>query len=160
MSAEITPKPIRGPQLTRLCVLSFVNQGLVFPMYLAGLLVSPVLQRMSTEKVEALVTANARLLAEEGQLQEFLAVAEVLRQHGVALMAVLCLRTVGRFIGVVRMWRGKPDGFHVYTTSQLLGILLPMIIGGSIFFNWMGFICVLLWCFMYRVRTREMLQAV
>lgn len=143
------PSMSRPASLTRLCVLSFVNQGLVFPMYVVGLFTSIFLGRHTAEEVEALVRASATGMFAGDQLEQLVMGGELLRTHGIALMIVFLLRTLGRFIGVLRMWYMRPDGFHVYTLSQLLGVLLPMIIGGQPMFSALGFVTAVMWCYLY-----------
>jgi hypothetical protein len=92
---------------------------------------------------------------QEQQITQLLGMAEVFRSHGSLLMTILALRTVGRFVGVWRMWRLHFDGFHIYTTSQLLGILLPMLVAGNVMFTWLGALTAVLWCLMYWLCLNE-----
>jgi hypothetical protein len=79
-----------------------------------------------------------------------------MREHGVGLMSVLALRTLARFIGTLRMWRLHWSGFHIYTTAQLLGLLVPMLIAGSELFAPLSLIIVLGWCYLYWNHRRAM----
>ena len=51
-------------------------------------------------------------------------------------------------------WRLKGDGFHIYTTAQLLGILLHMLVVGTELFNFLGLVIAALWCVMYYAQMR------
>ena len=79
---------------------------------------------------------------------------DLFREHGVALLGVFALRTAVRFVGTLRMWQLKGDGFHIYTTAQLLGILLPMLIAGTEMFSFLGLVLASLWCLMYFARMK------
>lgn len=148
------PGSTRPPTLTRLCVLSFINQGLMFPCYLAGFLASFYLKGTDPQALRDMADAFYKDLLEPAQLEQMYGYLDLLREHGIALMAVFTLRTAGRFTGTLRMWRLKGDGFHIYTTAQLLGILLPMLIAGTALFSMLGLVAVSLWCLMYFVRMR------
>ena len=80
----------------------------------------------------------------------------VMRAHGVALMGVFALRTLARFVGVFRMWNGKFDGFHIYTSAQLLGMLVPIMIAGSATLNILGFFLALNWCYLYFIHRKSL----
>jgi len=148
------PGTARPPALTRLCILSFINQGVVFPLYLGGLVAAPFLKDMDPEALYGMADAFYAGIMEPEQLQQLHGFLDTMREHGTALMAVFTLRTVARFIGTLRMWRLKGDGFHIYTTAQLLGILLPMLIAGTAFFSLFGLIAAVLWCLLYFQRMR------
>ncbi|MBK9761212.1 MAG: hypothetical protein IPO90_14875 [Flavobacteriales bacterium] len=146
---EPATSPTRSSALTRLCLFSFANQGVMFPVYFLGIFSTALLSRMTPEEVEALLRTSTYGLLQTGQLEQMLTVAESLRENGVWIMLVLALRTLARFIGVLRMWKLKGDGFHIYTTAQLLGILLPMLIGGQAMFSGLGLITAVMWCYLY-----------
>ena len=79
----------------------------------------------------------------------------VVQAFGEADLDQFVLRTAARFIGVLRMWRLHGDGFHIYTSAQLLGVLAPMLIAGNRLFSSWGLIAVALWCLIYYVRMRS-----
>ena len=140
----------RPKMLARLCVASFVNQGVVFPLYLSGILVSYVLQGMSVEEVRNLVSSTYSTWLPPDRIEAMQLYVGSLRAHGVALMAIFSLRTLVRFFGTLRMWQGKKEGFHIYTSAQLLGILVPMlVVDGLASFNFLGFVLALNWCYLY-----------
>ena len=148
------PGTVRPPTLTRLCVLSFINQGVVFPMYLGGFLASFYLRDTDPQALRDLATSFYQGLLQPEQLEQMYRYLDLMRDHGVALMGILTLRTAARFVGTLRMWRLKGDGFHIYTTAQLLGILLPMLVVGTELFNFLGLVIAALWCVMYYAQIR------
>lgn len=140
---------LRPRGLARLCITSFIYQGVVFLYYLGELLVALHYRPMSAEAVRNEASAMGRLLVPEQDLEPLLAYAEILRTSGLLLVGVFLLRTVARFVGTLRMWQGWRDGFHIYTMSQLLGCLLPIVIAGPRLFSVLGFLLVLNWCYFY-----------
>ena len=155
--APIPPIPIgraRPPALTRLCVLSFLNQGIVFPMYLLGFFASFSLAEIDPAELRAMADTFYGTLLEPDQLDKLHGFLDLLHEHGTPLLGVFALRTAVRFIGTWRMWNLKGDGFHIYTTAQLLGILLPMLIAGTELFSFPGLMLAALWCLMYFTRMR------
>ena len=104
---------------------------------------------MTPDEVETLLRTGTGGLLQGAQLEQMRTAVELLRENGVWIMFVLALRTLARFIGVLRMWKLKGDGFHIYTTAQLLGILVPMLIGGQAMFSGLGLITVAMWCYLY-----------
>lgn len=142
--------------LTRLCVASFINQGLVFPLYLIGILGAYSLRGMSVEEVRHLIEATWSSLLNGEQQAALLSYVGVLRDHGVALMSVFALRTLVRFVGVYRMWNGKLDGFHVYTSAQLLGMLVPILVAGRETLNILGFFLAINWCYLYFIHRKAL----
>ncbi len=142
--------PSRRPKgLTRLCIASFINQGVMFPVYLLGIPISAMIRTMDPDALEALVRQQYEPYFDDAQVEQFLSYSTLLRDHGVALMGVLALRTLARFVGTLRMWRLKEDGFHIYTTAQLLGVLLPMLVAGNAMFSLFGLMTAVLWCLLY-----------
>ena len=146
-----TPRP---PALTRLCVLSFLNQGVMLPMYTLGFIAAFYVRDADPEVVRSTAESFYRGLFSEEQMAQLFDFLDVMREHGVALMGVFALRTAARLIGTLRMWGLHGDGFHIYTTAQLLGVLLPMLIAGTATFSPVGLLAVALWCLMYFVRMR------
>ncbi len=156
--APVSTVPIgrpRPPALVRLCVLSFINQGLVFPMYLLGFFASFSLAEIDPEELRTMADTFYGKLLEPDQLDKLHGFLDLLHEHGTPLLGVFVLRTAVRFIGTWRMWNLKGDGFHIYTTAQLLGILLPMLIAGTELFSFPGLLLASLWCLMYFTRMRS-----
>lgn len=151
------PGTVRPPTLTRLCVLSFINQGVVFPVYLLGFLASFSLPdtdpQMMRDTAATLYKGFVPDISEE-QMDQVFRFLDLLREHGVALMGVFAMRTAVRFVGILRMWKLHGDGFHIYTSAQLLGVLVPMLIAGTDTFSPIGLLAVALWCLMYFTRMK------
>ena len=143
--------------LTRLCVASFINQGLVFPIYLIGIVGAYAIKGMSVEEVQHIIETTWSSFLKPDQQDALLTYVGVMRAHGVALMAVFAMRTLARFVGVFRMWNGKQDGFHIYTSAQLLGMLLPIVIAGSKTLDLLGFIIAINWCYLYFTQRKALL---
>ena len=148
------PGTARPPALTRLCVLSFINQGVVFPLYVLGFLASFAVRDTDPQVMHDTVSAIYKGWFDEEQMERMFRFLDILREHGVALMGVFALRTAARFAGTLRMWHLHGDGFHIYTIAQLLGVLLPMLIAGAETFSPLGLMAVALWCLMYFTRMK------
>ncbi|HQV37632.1 MAG: hypothetical protein IPO60_01375 [Flavobacteriales bacterium] len=146
----------RPVMLTRLCVASFINQGVVFPIYLIGILGAYAIKSMSVEEVRQIIETTWSSYLKPDQQDALLTYVGVMRAHGVALMGVFALRTLARFVGVFRMWNGKFDGFHIYTSAQLLGMLVPIMIAGSATLNILGFFLALNWCYLYFIHRKSL----
>lgn len=146
----------RPKLLARLCMASFINQGLVFPLYLIGCAGAYALKGMPEEEVRKLIDGVYATWLQPQQLEAVHAYIQVMRLHGVALMAVFAARTLLRFTGTLRMWQGWKDGMHIYITAQLLGVLVPMLVAGREAFNFLGFLIALNWCFLYFTQRRVM----
>jgi len=146
----------RPRMLTWLCVASFINQGVVFPVYLAGMLVSLAIRDMPPEELHKLVETTYYSFIQPSQREAALEFADMLHAHGLALMGVFALRTLVRFIGTFRMWQGWKDGFHIYTSAQLLGMLVPILIAGQQTLSFVGFILALNWCYLYFTQRKSL----
>ncbi len=146
----------RPVMLTRLCVASFINQGVVFPLYLIGIIGAYALRGMSDEEVRHLVESSWSWMIGPDRQEAAFAYVKVMRTHGVALMAVFALRTLARAVGVFRMWNGNLDGFHIYTSAQLLGMLVPILIAGSGALNILGFLLAINWCYLYFIHRKAL----
>lgn len=146
MDPTLTERPAA---FQRLAVASFINQGFVFLVYLFGLFASLLLSSMDVEDAVEQIRRSMWLPLDAASMEQLEANTRMLHAHGTALMSVLLLRTLARFIGVLRMWHRHADGFHIYTTAQLLGILLPMLIAGNELFSFTGLLAAGLWCLLY-----------
>lgn len=142
--------------LTWLCVASFINQGVVFPLYLMGILMSYVMRDMSPEEIRELVENTYSKFIQPDQREQMVTYLALLKVHGVALMSVFALRTLARFIGTFRMWNGWKDGFHIYTSAQLLGMLVPIMVVGPETINFIGFILAINWCYLYFIHRKSL----
>ncbi len=139
-------------------MFSFIDQGLMFPIYLVGMAVSGFMAHMDPEQLDTLLRDEYGVFFQGEQLEQMMRMANVLREHGVALMAVFALRTLARFIGTLRMWQLRGDGLHIYITSQLLGILVPMIVGGPPMFSFFGLLMSVTWCYFYWTQRKALVD--
>lgn len=114
-----------------------------------GIVVAVAIRGIPDEEVLKLVHTTYGAFIQPGQEDDIVAYVAMLKAHGPALMGVFALRTLVRFIGTLRMWQGFKDGFHIYTTAQLLGMLVPMLIAGPKAINLLGFVLALNWCYLY-----------
>lgn len=153
---NVTTVKTRPRMLTWLCVASFINQGVVFPLYLMGMLVAYVLRDSTTEELHEMVEKTYAVFIQPDQREQMITYLKMLQVHGVALMGVFALRTLARFIGTFRMWHGWKDGFHIYTSAQLLGMLIPILIAGPITINFVGFILAINWCYLYFIHRKAL----
>ncbi|MCL4282982.1 MAG: hypothetical protein KJZ58_12045 [Flavobacteriales bacterium] len=146
----------RPKSLTWLCAASFTNQAVVFPLYVLGIFMAYAMRGVPAAELRELVINTYGAFIQPAQQDQLEAYIALLQRHGVALMAILALRTLARFIGTLRIWQGWRDGFHIYTTAQLLGVLLPILVVGPETFNILGFILVLNWCYLYYIHRKAL----
>lgn len=146
---EPTITPVRPPALTRLCIISFIDQGVFILLYLLCIPAAAVMRDMEPEALNAMVRTVYGPLLQGDQLDTLQPYIDLLRAHGVVLMIVFALRTLARLIGTWRMWNLKNDGLHIYISAQLLGLLLPMLIAGAKLFAPVSLVVILGWCFLY-----------
>ncbi len=107
---------------------SFINTGAFMLVYGLGLLSMLVVRGMPFEEYEVLFTRQIAGMVDADQLPRVEEMLILLHTSGVALMVILFLRTVLRFMGVLMMWRGMKQGFHLYAFAQLAGIFAPHIV--------------------------------
>lgn len=144
------PAPALRPRsLTRLCTLSFIDQGVMLPLYILSFAVTAFVQRMDPDGLDAMMRQQYEGLLSPAQLDQLSAYLDLLREHGPAMTAVLALRTLLRAVGTYRMWHLHRDGLHIYISAQLLGLLAPMLVGAALLTRPIGLLVVLLWCYLY-----------
>lgn len=123
------PLPWQRPRLIRdLGILSFLNTGIFIFLYALVLLFAVGAQQMPYDRFEASMRPQLELYAAGEDIGPMLEMMAIFHAHGVALMALLLLRTVARLVGVVGLWQRKGWGFRVYAIAQLAGIFLPHLI--------------------------------
>ncbi len=144
----------RPRTLTWLCTASFINQGLVFPLYLLGIAAAFAMRSVPEEELHRMVETFYSAFVQPEQQDELAAYIGLMKLHGPVLMTVFAMRTLSRFIGTLRMWQGRKDGFHIYTSAQLLGMLVPILIAGPQTINLLGFILALNWCYLYFIHRK------
>lgn len=151
MEEQPTPAPPaqRPRALERLCIASFIDQGVVFLIYLFGAIGIYAQRTIPREELDRQLKLLHDWLLPHMPQQQLEQAQRLVQEHGAALMLVLLARTVVRFVGTLRMWHGHKDGLHIYTGAQLLGVLAPMLVAGPVMFDLGALTCVLLWCFLY-----------
>ena len=105
-------KPERSRLLVILCSLTFLGSGINF--------ISSILIALFYDQFVVIAEAMSKSFNFPG-LEMFL--------DGKPLFFTLsAFIYIGSFVGAALMWKLKKAGFHVYTISQILLILLPMYI--------------------------------
>lgn len=117
--------------ITALGIGSFVNTVLCMLLYGIGAMGLLAIQNMPLEEFmrlaqDAIEPYAATMDADERD--RIFALLELVHAKGALLMALLFLRTLVRFIGVLGMWNGRRSGFHTYAAAQLVGIFLPHLV--------------------------------
>lgn len=121
----------RPDLITTLGIFSFINCGLFLVIYGSALLFMLGLKSVPEEEFMARMQEqgaqfSAMLPPEQSGLLE--EVGTLLYHQGALLMGLYLLRTVLRLAGVLGMWRGRRNGFHLYGAAQVLGIFLPHLV--------------------------------
>lgn len=114
--------------LRTLCIASFVNTGLFLVIYGLGVLSMAAVRDIPYEEYESLFLDRVAAFADPALRGEVEEVLLLMHQHGVLLMMILFARTALRFYGALGMWRGRPNGFHIYAFAQLVGIFAPHLV--------------------------------
>lgn len=135
--------PLRPTFLKVLCILSFIWLGL---MIIFGFLGYGGMKMMASGKMEEIIAqsgdptamtkweeAQAKM-AETGLTMDQLASLSLMGA-GIAVLAL---------IGVILMWKLKRSGFYLYAVVQLVGLLLPILMGGKMQMSGSGLIGPLL----------------
>ena len=115
-----------------------------------------VMQGMPAEEVRGLITSTYSSWLPPDRLEAMQGYVSALREHGVPLMTIFAARTLVRFLGTLRMWNGKKDGFHIYTSAQLLGMLVPMLVAGPGTLNFLGFLLAINWSYLYFTQRKAL----
>lgn len=129
MSETTTTGAAKRPTLlTVLCILSFVAAG--FSIIGGGLglaagaaVESGALSDLAAQSGDA--DAMAQMEEAMGQVEEATGGVSLTTLFGVGLVL-----TIIGLVGVIMMWKLKKTGFYVYTGAQVLGIVVPMAMGG------------------------------
>jgi hypothetical protein len=119
---------LRYTQLRWLLMASLANTGLFTILYALGLLSVMAIGDIPYEEFEAMFLERVEAMADPEALPAMLGMVQVLHQSGVALMSLLLGRTVLRLYGVVQMYKGRRQGFHIYAIAQLAGIFAPHLV--------------------------------
>lgn len=150
-----TGAPKRPTFLTVLCILSFIAAGITIVVSGLGMgaaaavssgMVSDMAAQSGDPDAVAQIEEAQNALAEAGE-------AAGGSVTGILGMAI-ALSVIG-LIGVIMMWKLKKTGFYVYTGAQVLGIISPMFMGGSIDFGF-GAIISILFVVLYGLNLKHM----
>ena len=149
------PEPQRPTGLTIACVLSFINAGWQFIGNIFSFLAYNVMQGLGQDEdyLEMMEKFVPDIDAFEAQMQAQFAVSRI----SYLLTALLF---IGSFVGVLYMWRMQKKGFHIYSISQILVLIVTVtfvtsVTGASI---WGSVILTAAWILIYYMYYRRFEQ--
>ena len=119
----------RPDTLSVLGILTFLNTGIFMLIYLIATFGMLAVAKMPADEFTKLLRdglSGVPMPAEQMAMME--QVAALLHTSGVALMLIFLVRTIGRFIGALGIWKGKKQGFYIYAGAQVLGLFAPFLI--------------------------------
>jgi len=109
-SNDIAPPPARPQFLKVLCILSFINCGLMILIYLLGSLTLAINEETAATVMEKALESNPNLQIDNP--------AEFFQQIGkVCLMALFA--NIISLLGVIMMWNLNKIGFFIYVVAEL-----------------------------------------
>lgn len=123
-----TGKEPRPFFLTVLCILSFISIGLALSSGFMGLISGPMSEEMILDqKMQwAKMSDELRSVGADGFVQildQFSRMLDSLNtNHYGNTVATIILRLIG-IVGVIFMWQGRRNGFHLYIVYNILSIL-------------------------------------
>lgn len=127
--------PAQRPQfLTIVCIIGFIIAGLgigagVLGYFTMKLIASGTMDEITAQANDPSVTARMEeaqaKLAETGLSLDQLGTMSLI-SSGLALVAL---------IGMIMMWRLRRAGFYLFTLTQLVGLVLPLLMGGKFQFS-------------------------
>jgi len=115
--------------LSVLGILTFLNTGIFMLIYLLATFGMLAVSKMPVDEFTKLLQdglSGIPMPADQMTMME--QVAGLLHASGVTLMLIFLVRTIGRFIGALGMWKGKKQGFTIYAVAQILGLFAPFLI--------------------------------
>lgn len=115
----------RPDVISVLGLLTFINTGISILMYLVMLLAFTMAGQMPEGEFITLFMDAAKQYLSGDDLDRMEGLVRIFHAHGVAIMGIYLVRTVGRLVGAIGMWRGRKMGFYVYATAQLVGLFAP-----------------------------------
>ncbi len=108
--------------LTVLCILSFIAAGFV--------IIGGIIGYLAVAAVSAVADgAMAGMEGMEGMGEVVTAASGA--GNVLTLLIVGVALTVVALIGVIMMWKLKKTGFYVYTGAQVIGIVVPIVLGSA-----------------------------
>ena len=149
------PTPKRPDGLTVACVLSFISAGWQILSNLIAYLTYDVMRELgsSEEYLEMMEKFVPDIDEFEAQMQAQFAVSRI----SYLLTALLF---IGSFVGVLYMWRMQKKGFHIYSISQILVLIVTAtfvtsVTGASI---WGSVVLTAVWILIYYMYYRRFEQ--
>jgi hypothetical protein len=121
-------KEPRPSFLTVLCILSFISIGLALSSGFMGLISGPMSEDMILEQKKqwAKMSDELRSVGADGFVQildQFSRMLDSLAaNHYGNTIATILVHLIG-IIGVIFMWQGRKNGFHLYIVYSILSIL-------------------------------------
>lgn len=132
--------PKRPASLTILCILTFIWSGISFFSNLSlSVLYDYIIMYFQQIKASGISFPGMELIK------------DIPRQYYVLQFML----SAGSFFGAVMMWRLKKPGFHLYTVSQLLMIVVSMVFLGISFSSLPTFI-TLIFIMLYAMNLKFM----
>ncbi|GEM_PF-746998 len=119
----------RPDVLSVLGILTFLNTGIFMLVYLLGTFGMMAVSKMPVDEFTKLVQeglSSYPMPAEQMATMEEVVV--LLHASGMSLMLIFLVRTIGRFVGAMGIWKGKKQGFYIYAVAQILGLFAPFLI--------------------------------
>lgn len=113
MTSQPVNQQRRTQSLTMTCIFTFIGSGFSALSFFVIYLIFNDIQKLPIE---------SNYLMEAQQVRELIMLA------GRPFFLVMLFLCIISFLGALLMWKLKKMGFHVYTISQLLMLLLPFFI--------------------------------
>jgi hypothetical protein len=164
--APVTGAKKRPTFLTVLCILSFIAIGITIITSVVGYAGMSALSSFGGEFENAWNEGMAELEDAEGlddlsaawgeAMGEIGGGVSTLIEYASLLLIIGILVAIIALIGVIMMWKLKKVGFFIYTGAQLIGILLPVVIAGSIAFSTVGTFFSVAFIVMYGLNLKHM----
>lgn len=107
---------------------SFLNTGFFMLLYGLGILSMAAIRTMPYAEFEGLFLQQLGAIEDREVAASAQAMLHIFHESGVLLLTIFFLRTALRFSGVLLMWRGRKQGFHLYVFAQLVGIFAPHLV--------------------------------
>ncbi len=131
-------RPKRPELLTLLCILSFIGSGL------AGF--SNLIVAITYYGIDDIIASSGINIP---GLQEMLSAGRTFFVLSFTMYLI-------SFIGIFNMWRLKKIGFHIYTISQIIILILPSFFIAGLGFPTIPFLVTAMFVFLYAANMRYM----
>lgn len=97
-------------------------------VYGLGVLSMWAMRGVPFAEYEAIFIDRFGAITDPAMRGELEAILLLLYEDGATLMLILFARTALRSYGVLGMWRGRANAFHIYALAQLAGIFAPHLV--------------------------------